>query len=80
MQYKEKEVSVSKGIVKLSFTHKKVQLSRGVYSINVIVNERFNRNAVYRINNVQQLFIDSETESFPPFLLDTTLTNVLYEK
>lgn len=80
MQYEEKEVSISKGIVKLSFTHKNVQLSRGVYSINVIVNERFNRNAVYRINNVQQLFIDSKTESFPAFLLDTTLTNVHHER
>ena len=80
MRYDEKKVSISKGKIRLNFIHKKIQLSRGVYTFNVIVNEKFNRNAVFRVNNIQQLFVECDTESFPPFLLDTTLLDVLYEK
>ena len=60
----------------MAFSHKCMQLSRGVYTINVVVNERFNYNAVYRINNVVQLVVHSETESFPPFLLRTNLIHI----
>ena len=74
--YKKKNTNIKKGLVKMAFSHKYMQLSRGVYTINVVVNERFNYNAIYRINNVEQLVVHSETESFPPFLLRTNLIHI----
>ncbi|SDW71616.1 ABC transporter ATP-binding protein [Flavobacterium degerlachei] len=76
MYYKEKSILIEKRKYLLDFCHKKMQLSRGVYSINVTVNQSFNNNIIYRINNVQQLFVDSEIEDLPTFLLETYLTKL----
>lgn len=76
MYYQEEFTKIDKGKNVLNFCHKKMQLSRGVYSINVTVNQSFNNNIIYRINNVQQLFVDSEIEDLPTFLLETYLTKL----
>lgn len=76
MYYKEELIIIERQKYILNFCHKKMQLSRGVYSINVTVNKSFNNNIVYRINNVQQLFVDSEIEDLPTFLLETSLTKL----
>ena len=74
--YNEKNIDIKKGLINMSFLHKNIQLSRGVYTINVIVNEKFNYNAIYRVNNIVQLIIKCESESFPPFLLKTQIVTI----
>ncbi|AOZ98521.1 ABC transporter ATP-binding protein [Flavobacterium commune] len=76
MYYKEEFLTIDRQKYILNFCHKKMQLSRGVYSINVTVNQSFNNNIIYRINNVQQLFVESEIEDLPTFLLETYLTKL----
>lgn len=76
MYYKEELKEIDTGKFVLDFCHKKMQLSRGVYSINVTVNESFNFHNIYRVNNIQQLFVNSEVEDHPTFLLDTFLMKI----
>ncbi|MHC0442745.1 ABC transporter ATP-binding protein [Flavobacterium sp. 3-210] len=76
MYYKEELKEIDKGKFVLDFCHKKMQLSRGVYSINVTVNESFNFHNIYRVNNVQQLFVNSDIEDHPTFFLDTYLMKI----
>ncbi|HJR99916.1 MAG TPA: ABC transporter ATP-binding protein [Flavobacterium sp.] len=68
----EKKINVDEKVF-LKFKHKGLQLTSGIYFINVIVNERYGYNPVYRANNVEKLIIESKVNSFPPFLLESTL-------
>lgn len=76
LQYENLIQPLKKGIVNIEFSHKRLQLSRGIYTINIIVNEKYNYNSVYRINNIEQIVVKSKTESFPPFLLDTNILKI----
>jgi lipopolysaccharide transport system ATP-binding protein len=61
--------------IELTFSHKNLQLSKGIYTVNLIVYEDDNfTNPHLRINNVLSFQIEFEKQTWPPFLLDTTLT------
>lgn len=78
ISYENPNLEIKKGKVKITLHHQKLLLSRGVYTINLIINESFNRNPIYRENGIQNLYIKSIYESYPPFLLDAKLTDLSY--
>jgi lipopolysaccharide transport system ATP-binding protein len=56
--------------IKFVLTHKNIQLSKGVYSINVSVNKGLGKEPYLRINSIIDFQIVSIIDTWPPFLLD----------
>ncbi len=69
---KKTEDSVFEFIV----THTNVQLSKGLYSINLSVTDTEMKSPVLRMNHVFTFQILHETEIWQPFLLKSTFTNL----
>jgi len=60
---------ISKNILRFTVTHKNLQLSKGIYSINLSVSQRVG-SPMLRINNVLTFQVLHEKEVWQPFLLD----------
>ncbi len=74
LYYDFKEKRIDKGIFYINFLHNKLQLSKGNYSLNLIVYENTKMiNPLLRINNILSFQVLVEIETWPPFLLDTEL-------
>ncbi|SFN33049.1 ABC transporter ATP-binding protein [Salegentibacter flavus] len=72
--YDYKAKSIDKGLFLISFTHNKLQLSKGNYTLNLIVYENTKMiNPILRLNNILSFQVLVEIETWPPFLLDTEL-------
>ncbi len=69
--YNQPVMPLNIGEFKLLFTHDNLQLSKGNYTINLIVYSSSElKNPILRINNVLTLQMEHSTQSYPPFLLD----------
>ena len=64
---------LEKGLFSFRITHKNLQLSSGVYSINIIIYEIKQKNPILRINNAISFQVLHEEETWPPFLLDSSI-------
>ncbi len=62
-------------LLRFSLIHKNIQLSRGIYSINILVSFGNTRAPYLRINNALSFQILQEEEIWPPFLLKTEFNN-----
>lgn len=62
---------------RLSFTvnHKKLQLSKGLYSLNISVNNMKSKEPYLRINGILDFQVIHEQETWPPFLLSANYTS-----
>ena len=68
---KENIIDIADDKVVFITTHKNIQLSKGLYSINILVNTGKSRKPHLRINGVTNFHILHEKEVWPPFLLRT---------
>lgn len=70
LDYNQPLFQLSKESFSLEIEHKNLQLSKGVYSINLIVYKTSKlQNPVLRINNIVTLQVSHTHQSYPPFLL-----------
>lgn len=58
-------------IIAFYVTHENLQLSKGIYSVNLSVSGKKNSEPLLRINGIINFQINSEEEIWPPFLLDS---------
>ncbi|WP_223033940.1 ABC transporter ATP-binding protein [Hanstruepera marina] len=65
---------LDKGIA-FNVKHNNLQLSKGVYSINIWVSKTENKEPMLRINGVMSFQVISDKEVWPPFLLAATYEN-----
>jgi lipopolysaccharide transport system ATP-binding protein len=64
------------GIIRFKVSHKKLQLSKGIYSINLVVRKSITKEPVYRINNILPFQILHNDETWEPFLLDSNFEKI----
>ena len=56
--------------------HKKLQLSKGIYSINLLVSKGETRAPLLRLNGILSFQVTHEIEIWPPFLLDSSFEKI----
>ena len=61
-------------ILEFTLTHKRIQLSKGVYSLNLWVGNIQTTNPYLRINGVFQFQVLHEKDVWHPFLLESSFT------
>lgn len=77
---RKNDISVSSnGMLEFLVIHKNLQLSKGVYSINLIVYKDYYREPVLRINSVLHFQVRHRDDIWQPFLLSSTFKNKLIE-
>lgn len=54
---------------------KNIQLSKGVYHVNISVNDKITKEPMLRINNVLSFQVLDEEEIWPPFYLESSFEN-----
>ena len=65
------DISKTNGLITFTVTHKQLQLSKGIYSINILVSKMKNKEPLLRINNILVFQMIHKEEIWPPFLLET---------
>ncbi|MFT4800825.1 MAG: lipopolysaccharide transport system ATP-binding protein [Flavobacteriaceae bacterium] len=66
---------LEKGVFNVTLKHKKLQLSKGVYSLNLIIYETEKlTNPILRVNNIFSFQIIAKKDTWPPFLLNSDLS------
>jgi lipopolysaccharide transport system ATP-binding protein len=56
--------------IRFTVKHENLQLSKGIYTINISVNSSITKEPLLRVNSVESLQIINELHTWPPFLLD----------
>lgn len=64
------DIVFNKTFFEFGIEHEKLQLSKGVYSVNIVVNSLKTNEPLLRINGILNFQILHENETWPPFLLD----------
>ncbi|WP_435579657.1 ABC transporter ATP-binding protein [Gilvibacter sp.] len=67
------KTSSSGKTVKISIKHEKLQLSKGLYSINLAFSEELGKGTLLRVNDFLKFQITHELDIWQPFLLDTSI-------
>ncbi|WP_051238701.1 ABC transporter ATP-binding protein [Gaetbulibacter saemankumensis] len=62
-----------KGISIITIKHDKIQLSKGIYSLSLTINNKRNNTPLMRVNNIASFQIYHDREVWSPFLLDSNL-------
>lgn len=62
-------IMATDGIIEFTITHNNIQLSKGMYSINIVVARKINKEPILRINDVYNFQILHPNEIWEPFLL-----------
>ncbi|MBF8150971.1 ABC transporter ATP-binding protein [Winogradskyella sp. F6397] len=63
-------------VISFKASHNDLQLSKGVYSVNLAVRERMSKNPVYRINGILPFQITDKDETWEPFLLTSSFESI----
>ncbi|MGG5487530.1 polysaccharide ABC transporter ATP-binding protein [Gaetbulibacter sp. PBL-D1] len=63
-------------LIAFKVLHEKLQLSKGVYSINFAVRSAITKEPVYRENNVLSFQVSYPKESWEPFMLDSKFSSL----
>jgi lipopolysaccharide transport system ATP-binding protein len=61
--------------LEFTMTHHKIQLSKGVYNVNISVNKETGSNPLLRMNGILSFQLHHQEEIWPPFLLESSFTN-----
>jgi lipopolysaccharide transport system ATP-binding protein len=64
------------GVINFTITHLKLQLSKGVYSINVAVRNMKTKEPVYRSNSVYDFQVIHQEEIWEPMLLEASYNSI----
>lgn len=73
----ENAIKINGNIIEFTLLHRKLQLSKGVYSVNISVAGKNNNEPLLRINSVLSFQLIHEEETWPPFLLSANYKNVI---
>lgn len=65
-------IKIKENSIEFTLIHKKVQLSKGVYNINVALGKNGTREPLYKINGIISFQIIHKEDTWAPFLLNTT--------
>src|SRR5690606_11196707 len=68
-------LKVNQEYMEFTVKHYKVQLSKGVYNVNISINKENGMNPLLRINGILSFQIVHPEETWPPFLLETEFIN-----
>ncbi|WP_417371359.1 polysaccharide ABC transporter ATP-binding protein [Gelidibacter japonicus] len=69
------KIEIDKNHINFYITHQNNQLSKGIYSISISVNDSINKSPMLRINGILSFQIIHSFENWQPFLLKTEFTN-----
>ena len=72
----ESRLKITNEIVEFVVTHKNVQLSKGIYSINISANKNMAKVPILRVNSVKSFQVLHNEQTWPPFLLESTYENL----
>lgn len=64
------------GKIRFTVSHEKLQLSKGLYSLNVAVRKSDTKEPVYRINDVLNFQVIHSIDTWEPYLLKTEFKNI----
>jgi len=67
------KTNISKGLLRVLIEHKKIQLSKGIYSLSMTINKNNKFNHLLKMNNIIPFQIIHEKEVWSPFLLHSEL-------
>ncbi|SRX75393.1 ABC transporter ATP-binding protein [Aequorivita antarctica] len=70
------DLKIENGFIKVEISHRKIQLSKGTYSINFTAITMKSKAPILRINNALSFQMIYEEEIWPPFLLNVKFENV----
>jgi lipopolysaccharide transport system ATP-binding protein len=65
------------GTISFTLTHPNLQLSKGIYSLNIVAMHPVSKSVWYRANNVFSFQVVHEVEIWQPFLLEATYENTV---
>lgn len=71
------DITAKNGVIEFSAKHENMQLSKGIYSINIVVRTKESREPLLRINDVLNFQIIHPQEIWEPFLLATKFENII---
>ena len=63
------KIKIEKDIIEFTLIHKNIQLSKGVYSINIALRNEVTKEPIYRENDILSFQIIHEEDSWAPFML-----------
>lgn len=69
-------LKIKNGILEFTVSHQNVQLSKGIYSVNLVVSKSNGKSPLLRINNILPLQVIHKDEVWQPFLLKSKYSNV----
>lgn len=69
------EIEIEKNSIKFVIIHKDLQLSKGLYSINIVVLRADTKGPILRINNVLSFQLRHKEDVWQPFLLESNFFN-----
>lgn len=69
------KIEINNNHINFYITHQNNQLSKGIYSISISVNNSINKSPMLRINGILSFQIIHSFENWQPFLLKTEFTN-----
>jgi lipopolysaccharide transport system ATP-binding protein len=72
---KDSKLNFNDNIIEFFVTHKNLQLSKGVYSINVFVGKSHTNEPLIRINDILLFQVITKEDTWPPFLLHSNFNN-----
>lgn len=72
-------LKIEEGKIEFTLTHKNMQLSKGVYSINLALGHNGKREPIYRINGVINFQVLHKEEIWAPFMLASVFENTTME-
>lgn len=68
--------NIEKGIFSIEIYHQNLQLSKGVYALNILVSEKKGSKPILRINGAKSIQITHHEETWPPFLLNAQISKI----
>jgi len=63
-------------LISFKIKHKNIQLSKGIYSISILVSKGMTRAPHLRLNNILSFQVLHEKDIFPPFLLEASYEDI----
>src|SRR5690606_6737351 len=73
---KTANIVIQNGGIEFTIVHKNLQLSKGIYSINLALGKNGTREPIYRKNDIITFQVSHEEDSWAPFLLNAEFLNL----
>src|SRR5690606_21886071 len=70
------DIEITDNSIEFLVKHSRLQLSKGIYSINLLVAKGRIKAPILRMNDILRFQVVHEDEIWPPFLLSSTFENI----